>query len=184
MNSPPVPEAALAAARDAAKADLRIDGDADDAQIARHAAAAIELCEALTGVATIVREWHDTVPAGSTWQVLAVAPVLGIDGVEGLPAEGAAFALAAGAYAIDIDAAGEGWVRVTAPGAAGRVRVAYSAGLAAEWEGLPAALRQGVVLLTAHLFEARALGGAPPTAVAALWRPWRRMRLSTARMSA
>ena len=70
-----------------------------------------------------------------------------ITAVEGLPAEGAAFTLPAESYAIDIDAEGNGWVRVTTPGAAGRVRVTYLAGLADDWDRLPEPLRQGVVRL-------------------------------------
>jgi uncharacterized phiE125 gp8 family phage protein len=105
---------------------------------------------------------------------------LSIGGVEGLPPEGAALAFAAGQYAVDIDASGDGWVRVASPGPANRIRVSYQAGLAGEWSGIPEALRQGVVRLAAHLYADRdgpELGG-PPAAVTALWRPWRRMRLA------
>jgi hypothetical protein len=42
---------------------------------------------------------------------------------------------------------------------------------------LPAPVMQGVVLLAAHLFEHRDASAAPPAAVAALWRPYRRLRL-------
>ncbi|HEY9554520.1 hypothetical protein [Allosphingosinicella sp.] len=88
-------------------------------------------------------------------------------------------ALAAETYAIDIDANGDSWVRVTQPLDAARVRVSYQAGLAADWVALPEALRQGVARLVAHLFTHHdaADGGGPPAAVTALWRPWRRMRL-------
>ena len=41
----------------------------------------------------------------------------------------------------------------------------------------PGALAQGMVLLVAHLFENRTGEGVPPAAVAALWRPFRRVRL-------
>lgn len=97
--------------------------------------------------------------------------------VEGLPADGAAFVMPAGAYAVDIDANGDGWVRVMQPGAAGRVQVSFEAGMAADWVGIPEPLRQGVVRLAAHLFAHRdgPDDGGPPAAVTALWRPWRRM---------
>ena len=72
-----------------------------------------------------------------------------------------------------------------APGdRAGRIRVGYAAGLAAGWSGLPAPLAQGVVLLAAICSKRARAGGAPPAAVAALWRPWRRVRLEAARRSA
>lgn len=102
-----------------------------------------------------------------------------IIGLEGLPAAGAAFPIAGGQHAIDIDANGEGWVRVTNAGEARRVRVSYRAGMAAEWAGLPDALRHGIVRLAAHLYTHRAAAAdeAPPAAVTALWRPFRRMRI-------
>ncbi|QDX27374.1 phage gp6-like head-tail connector protein [Sphingomonas suaedae] len=67
---------------------------------------------------------------------------------------------------------------MTAAGEA-RVAVSYEAGLADNWAGLPPPVAQGVVLLAAHLFEAR--GAQPPAVVTALWRPWRRMRLAGGR---
>ena len=84
------------------------------------------------------------------------------------------------AYAIDIDASGDGWVRLTAPVATARLLVGYHAGLAADWPSLPEPLRQGIVRLVAHLFAHRDApdDAGPPAAVAELWRPWRRMRLA------
>jgi len=167
------PPAAIAAARDAAKAHLRIAGDGEDALIARHAAAALDYCEAFTGRATLIRDRSETV-AGGGWQRLAAAPVVAITGVVQIADDGSAVPLPSERYAVDIDARGEGRVRIADP--LGRFAVDYSAGVAASWEALPAALAQGVVVLTAYLFEARAQA-APPAAVGALWRPWRRMTL-------
>jgi len=184
MLAPPFPAAAIAAARDAARLHLRVGGTAEDALLETHAATALALCEAFTGQALIVRGWEAVLPAHGAWQRLPAAPVSAIGTVEGLSAAGNGFALPVDAYAVDIDASGEGWVRGTAAIAAGRIRIGYSAGLAGDWAALPPPLAQGVVLLTGHLFEARATGGAPPAAVAALWRPWRRVRLETVRRTA
>ncbi|NIJ21620.1 putative phiE125 gp8 family phage protein [Sphingomonas naasensis] len=184
MLAPPFPAAAIAAARDAVRLHLRITGAAEDALLETHAATALALCEAFTGQALIVRAWSEVLPAHGAWQRLPAAPVTTIDAVEGLGASGTGYALPPETYGIDIDAAGEGWVRGSAAIAAGRIRIGYAAGLAGDWSGLPAPLMQGVVLLAAHLFEARANGGTPPAAVAALWRPFRRMRLNIARRSA
>jgi uncharacterized phiE125 gp8 family phage protein len=100
--------------------------------------------------------------------------------LEALAAEGAAVPIAAGDHSIDIDANGDGWVRVTEAIDGKRVRVGFTAGLATEWSEVPEPLRQGVVRLAAHLYTHRAAsdGAGPPAAVTALWRPWRRMRLS------
>lgn len=184
MDAPPFPGAAIAGARDAAKAYLRIATDNEDALIEGFAANAMALGEAFTGTAWIARGWTDVMPVSRAWQRIAIGGVSAITSVEGLPAEGAAFALPAGAYAVDIDASGDGWVRTVAPGAAGRVRVTLSAGAAAGWGDLPPPLAQGAVLLIAHLFEHREADTAPPAAVSALWRPWRRMRLSGAERAA
>ncbi len=184
MTPPSFPAEAVADARDAAKAHLRIAGDAEDALIEGLAASAMALGEAFTGTAWIAREWTDVMPVSRAWQRVAIGPVAAITLVEGLPAEGSAFVLPGDAYAVDIDASGDGWVRVVAPGAAGRVRVTLSAGAAAGWGDLPPPLAQGAVLLIAHLFEHRESDAAAPAAVSALWRPWRRMRLSAGERAA
>lgn len=183
MDAPPFPAAALEAARDAAKAQLRVAGDNEDALIERYAAMALALCEAFTGRATITREWQDVLPVSRAWQAIGICGVSAIAAVTGLSADGDTFAFAAEAYAVDLDAEGLGWVRVLAPGAAGRVRVTCVAGMAETWADLPAPLAQGVTLLIAHLFEARD-GASPPAAVSALWRPWRRLRLARAERAA
>lgn len=159
------------------KAFLRVEGDAEDEAIARLIAAAIGHGEAFTGRIFLVRAVWETLPARACWQRLVATPVRGIVSVEGLDAAGGAVALPVGASAIDVDAGGDGWVRVT--GVTGRVRVHAQAGIAADWSALPEPLRQGCVRLAAHLFTHRdaADEGAPPAAVAALWRPWRRIRL-------
>ncbi|MCD2325531.1 hypothetical protein LQ953_16050 [Sphingomonas sp. IC-56] len=173
MDAPPFAAGVLAAARDAAKAHLRIAGSAEDDALTAHVAAALALCEAFTGTSLVTREWQETLPADRGWRRLGTTPVVAIHSVS----DAGGVAMPAASYAIDLDAFGQGWVRVTAPGGTRLVRVGYRAGLAAGWDALPAPIAQGVVLLAAHLFEARAIGGAPPAAVAALWRPWRRVRL-------
>jgi len=58
---------------------------------------------------------------------------------------------------------------------------ASPAGLAPDWDALPDGLRHGVMRLAAHQHRQREGDGAaplPPAAVAALWRPWRRLRLA------
>jgi hypothetical protein len=45
------------------------------------------------------------------------------------------------------------------------------------WDAVPAPVAQGVAMLVAHLFDARGGDALPPVAVAALWRPYRQVRL-------
>lgn len=171
MDFPPFPEAAIAAARDAARAHLRIAGASEDALLGTLAATALALAERFTGTALIARDFAETLEPGPQWRALTAAPVQAIDDVTD-PAGGA---LPSPTYAIDIDADGTGRVR-----AATRIRIGYRAGTAEGWDDLPPPLATGVLLLVAHLFEHRERDAAPPTAVSALWRPWRRVRLAAA----
>ncbi|WP_294302404.1 head-tail connector protein [uncultured Sphingomonas sp.] len=153
---------------DDAKAYLRLETAQDDALLTGLVASARGLCEAFLGQRLIRSELTETVPADGVWHRLAAAPVATITQV-GAPA------LPLGVYAIDIDPVGDGWVRVTG---GGDVPVTYRAGIAEDEASVPAAIAQGVVRLAAHLYVDRADASAPPAAVAALWRPFRRLRLS------
>ena len=162
------------------KAYLRIAGSDEDALLAGFVRTASELCEAFTRTALIEREVEETIPARTAWARLEVAPVQAILAVSAVAAGGSASALAAQDHAIDIDAAGDGWVRVLRSGGAGRAIVRYRAGRAADWNGVPEPLRQGIVRMAAHLYTHRDRddGSGPPAAVTALWLPYRRLRLS------
>ncbi len=168
-----LPTAAIDAARAAAKAFLRVAQDHEDAAIGAQAAAALSLCEAFTGRLLIARACTETVAADGSWVRLGRTPAAAITAVARIADDGSTAPLAAAEYQVDIDASGDGWVRAAGPG---RLRVSYTAGLASGWEAVPAPLAQGIVRLAAHLFSERASD--PPAAVTALWRPWRRLRLS------
>lgn len=169
----------LIAARDQVKVQARIGLANEDALVTQLARTAFSLCEAFCGQALILRDAQEVIAVRSGWQRLSAAPVTAITAVDGLPGEGAAFRLPVDRYAIDIDEDGIGRVRVIDAGIAGRLRVGYAAGLAAAWADLPAPLAQGIVCLAAHLYAHRsdAAEAAPPAAVAALWRPWRRLEI-------
>ena len=173
MGGSAVPAGVIADAVAAAKAYLRLEGSAEDALLSQAARAAIDVAERFCGQALVARSFEDAVAASADWQRLPACPVIAIDAVT---AAGGG-ALAVGSYAIDIDADGVGWVRGSAPAAAAVVRVAYRAGAAADWGGLPGPVAQGVAMLVAHLFGQGADDHVPPAAVAALWRPLRRMRI-------
>jgi uncharacterized phiE125 gp8 family phage protein len=161
------------------KAYLRIAGSDEDALIAGLVRSATELCEAFTRLALVERDVEEATAARASWTRLSLAPVRAITAVAAVNVLGAETALAAAEHAVDIDARGEGWVRVLGGAASGRVMVRYRAGQAAGWNGVPEPLRQGVVRMAAHLYAHRSGGEAngPPAAVTALWLPYRRLRL-------
>lgn len=173
----PIPDGALADA----KAYLRLDSSVEDALLETLIGSGIGLAERFTGLALFVVERSDTLPSlRPCWHRLPATPVSAIASVAALDVGGTIRPLDLAAYAIDIDAAGDGWVRLAAPIPESRLLVGYTAGLAPDWLALPEPLRQGIVRLAAHLYAHRdaAEDAGPPSAVAALWRPFRRMRLS------
>jgi uncharacterized phiE125 gp8 family phage protein len=162
-----------------AQAYVRIETGEEEALLAGLIRTASALCEAFLGQVVIARNFATDVPASGRWERIEPAPVQSIMSVEAVDVNGIATALSSDNYAIDIDASGDGWVRVIGPAGATRVRVNGTAGVATEENGVPEAIRQGVLRLIAHLFTARdGDGGEPPAAVTALWRPYRRLRFA------
>ena len=161
-----------------AQAYVRIETGEEEALLAGLIRTASALCEAFLGRVVIAREFTADVPASGKWEWLAPGPVQSVTLVEAVDDAGLALPVSSAGYAIDIDAAGDGWVRVASANAA-RVRVSGTAGMAQDENGVPEPIRQGVLRLVAHLFTARGGdAGEPPAAVTALWRPYRRMRVA------
>ena len=154
----------------AVKAHLRASIGDEDALIAAAAESALGVAEQFLGQVLIARAVSAVVEAGAGWQGLPVGPVGAITSVTAVGT-----ALPVADYGVDVDAQGLGWVRVGR-----RASVIAQAGVSADWAGLPAAVRHGVVMLAAHLFEDRGGAKPVPAAVTALWRPFRRMTLAQA----
>ena len=161
------------------RAWLRVETEEEDPLLLALIAAGVRHAEAFTGRTLLVRAGTARLAASSDWKRLPVTPVRSITTVTGIPADGASFVLPAGDYAVDIDKDGDGWVRVMNAGAAKRIDVSFTAGVAEVWEDLPEPVRLAALRLTGYLHGHRDgdLDGGPPAAVAALLRPWRRMRL-------
>jgi uncharacterized phiE125 gp8 family phage protein len=160
---------------------LAITTSQDDAPLQALLAAALDVCEGFTGQMPLESECEEVLPANAGWHALATRPVLAITGMDALAADGSRVALDPGSYEIELDADGTGRVRLPLPGERARVAVRFTAGLAPDWDGLPDALRHGLIRLAAHQHRERDGAGAsplPPASVAALWRPWQRLRLT------
>ena len=163
------------------KAWLGISTSRDDAELTALIRTALELCEGFIGVMPLASGCEEVLQTCGAWQMLATRPVQAITGVAAIAADGTRTTLAATDYDIDIDVDGGGLVRLMRPLSQTRMAVRFTAGLAESWDTLPDAIQQGLVRWAAYQHRARdddkALAG-PPAAVAALWRPWRRMRLA------
>lgn len=173
-----------------AKAFMRIDGTAEDAVLTQMIESACGVCEAFIGRMLVARGVTETVAASGAWTRLGRTPVISVASVSetigvsetvGVSESVGGVAVALVGADIDIDADGDGWVRHggTFVAAGLRMSVTYRAGMAVDWVGVPVALRGGIVRLAAHLYAHRDArgdaGGSPPAAVAALWRPFRRV---------
>lgn len=134
---------------------------------------AFGLAEQFLDKALIVRACRERLPVVTGWQRIGISPVRSITAVAGLAADGTPTVLPIVGYEIDIDARGDGWVRIKDAGGASRVEVTMSAGIAEDWSGVPAPVRQGIAMLGAYLFGERGPALPPPGAITALWRPFR-----------
>lgn len=161
---------------------LRLGSTADDAVIAQLVRAATSICEAFIGRWLIVRGGEETLPIGSGAVQLAARPVVAVDTVALLDAAGSETVLGAAQWRAAIARDGTARLTIHSPGDAERVRIAYRAGMAATPNGIPEAIRQGIVRMIQHLHEARdGAGASPPAMIAALWQPWRRLTLGSGR---
>lgn len=160
-----------------ARSWLRLGATIDDAVVAQLVRAATNICEAFIGQWLIVRAVEEVVPLNDGSTTLGIRPVVAVDTAT-LLMPGSEIALGETGYGVTIARDGTASVTVHDRGDAARARIGYRAGMAAEANGIPEAIRQGIVRLTQHLHDARDGGGAaPPAAIAALWQPWRRLTL-------
>lgn len=161
-----------------ARSWLRLGATVDDAVVAQLVRAATNICEAFIGQWLIVRAADETLPLDGRAIRLGARPVRMVDAVTLLVADGGALPRGEDAYRVSIARDGTASVAVHDRGDAVYARIEYHAGMAAQANAIPEAIRQGIVRMTQHLHDARDGGGAaPPAAIAALWQPWRRLTL-------
>ncbi|NIJ39320.1 putative phiE125 gp8 family phage protein [Sphingopyxis panaciterrae] len=167
---------------DEARGWLRLGASIDDAVVAGLIRAAANICESFVGQWLMIRSAEDAVPIRSGEIRLAVRPVIGVDDVTLLSGAGDESVVADGDWRLRIASDGRGWVSIDEAGASVQVRVRYRAGMAADANGIPEAIRHGILRMMQHLHDARdgggGAGGTPPAMIAALWQPWRRIGLA------
>lgn len=167
-----------------AKAHLRLDGAEEEALVSACIVAARQACESYTGLSLISQTWQlylDRWPMGAV--SLPRPPVQGVTEVAVLDAAGGRRVLEAERYFLDRAAGPARLMRRGAlswpqPGRPlGGIEITYRAGFGDSWNDVPAALRQGMLLAVGHFFERREGEAGLPPAIAALWQPYRIVRL-------
>ncbi len=175
------PPALSPAALSELKAWLGITTTREDAELTALLGAALDLCEGFIGAMPLQAGCEEVIAARGEWQMLGTRPVQAISGISAIAPDGTRTGLAASDYEIELDAEGGGMVRLLVPLDQKRIAVRFTAGVASDWAALPTSLGQGILRLAAsqhRLRDSDKPAAFPPAAVAALWRPWRRMRLA------
>jgi len=151
--------------------------------------AAVAAIEARTGKILLARDFSWVVHAWSDPEGarLPVAPVSAVTGVVLVDAAAAEVAVDPSRYWLEQDSQRPvlrpvGVLLPTIP-TAGHARIALSAGMAADWGGLPADLGQAVLLLAAHYYayreETALVAGCMPFGVSSLIERYRVVRLGS-----
>ncbi|MEM6826327.1 MAG: hypothetical protein AAF553_00125 [Pseudomonadota bacterium] len=167
-------------ALDELKAWLGISRTGEDALLTDLLAASAAMCEAFTGQTSIEQTVEETVPALPTPQPLSTRPIQSIASAESVSSDGTRSPLDLAELDIEFDPNRAMCIAPIASVDAKSIALTVRAGLAPDWTSLPKPLKQGIIRLAAFHYRDRESGdgGPPPASVAALWRPWRVMRLA------
>lgn len=172
-----------------AKAQLRVDGTAEDAFITSLIVTSRLQIEAALGLALVTQSWRLTLDdwPGTGEIELPVRPVQSVVAIE-IAAGGGTVALDAGSYHLD----GQGHrprivlIDIVPPApdtVADGIAIELTAGFGMSATDVPATIRQALLLLVAHWYENREPASMNtttpgiPDAVSALLTPYRQVRL-------
>jgi uncharacterized phiE125 gp8 family phage protein len=162
-----------------AKALLRLDTVDEEALLAAQLRTALDLAEDFTGsvwLGTTYREKR----ALRREIILHKRPFTALTALRIIYANGSEAVLDASRQETQRTDHGEAMLSMPDSVLDGRdVLISYRAGMCDDWSALPEGLRMGVLRMAAHLFTWRddAMAVGVPGAVAALWRPYKSLRL-------
>jgi uncharacterized phiE125 gp8 family phage protein len=158
---------------------LAISRPNEDALLAHLLETSVTICEAFTGQSPLHQTVEEVIAIGPGWHELASRPVHSVLAANMIANDGSRTALSSSAFAVNLRAAGNACVRLLQPLVGRAVAIQFTVGIAPTWETLPPPMAQGIVRLAAHYYRDRDSKGSaiPPASIAALWRPWRQVRL-------
>lgn len=147
--------------------------------------ASLAMCEAFIGQVPLWQLLEERLPVHPGRYPLVTRPIAtSIVSVELVLQDGSRTAVSAEDYQLELESDGSAVFRLDRGQDGQGVAVRVRAGLAGNWDDVPAALKQGLIRLATYFYRDRDRTGgtkpelAPPASVAALWRPWRVLRLA------
>lgn len=145
---------------------------------------ALGMCESFTGQAPLSQQVEERLPISARKVALLSRPATSISGVELVSHSGDRAPLTPNQYESEISPQGAAGFRITGSLDGQSVIVTLRAGIADDWDNVPAPLKQGIIRLCAYHYRDRDRPGesgkasSPPAIVSALWRPWQERRLT------
>ncbi len=161
------------------KAYLRIEDSREDALLAALLRAATETVEAMLGLLLFEREVEERGTARSGTMTLRAEPARTLVEAQAELADGTRRTLAHSDVSLRTDGHGCGQLALVGIADGTDVIVRYRAGMAADWNWVPEALRLAVIRVASHFFSHRDGPDDPgvPPAVRRMIGPWRKRRL-------
>ena len=98
-----------------AQAYVRIETGEEEAVLAALIRTASGLCEAFINQVVVARAFECDLPATGCWERLPITPVRSITDVAAIDFDGSGDAAVERTFSVDIDYAGDGWVRIARP---------------------------------------------------------------------
>lgn len=147
-------------------------------------ATSLAQCEAMTGLCPLAQTIEERVPAQASLSALSSRPVQSLVRAELIEHNGVRSSLDGSSYELQVATDQSASFELKNVGDGQAVAVQIRVGIADTWADVPAALRQGIVRLAAHLYTDRGDTArssdlrALPATVVALWLPWRRLGLT------
>ena len=159
---------------------LSISTAFEDAYLESLLRSALVMCETFTELMPIMQICEEVLPASTDWLNLRTRPVGSLLDLRAIDISGTRLPIASEDREVRLDADGILRLRLARLPGPDRIIVRFSAGMADDWSALDSPLKQGILRYAGHLYRERDGSGEaiPPAAVAALWRPYRRLRLT------
>ena len=166
------------------KSWLGITRPNEDALLANLLHTSLAMCEAFTGQAPLSQLVEERLPTKSGKSTLVSRPAVSLSALELVAQNGDRSVIDTSQFEVEISAEGRLSITLLHDFEGQYVTATARVGMSGDWQGVPSALKQGIIRLCAHYYRDRDRPGdqqkasTPPTIVSALWRPYQSLRLT------